>query len=89
MVARHCGIRTERWKLVHYYPFDEWKLFDLASDPDERTNLFGRPEHAATAARLAVELGRLQQQYDDTTVTPPPTERQAEVRRPKALVVGR
>ena len=85
MVARHQGVRTERWKLVHYYPFDEWELFDLASDPDERTNLFGRPEHAAAAARLAVELGRLQAQYGDTTVTPPwPAQRQAEVRRPRS-----
>jgi arylsulfatase A-like enzyme len=82
MVARHCGVRTERWKLVHYYPFDEWELFDLASDPDERTNLFGDPAHAVTAATLAVELGRLQARYGDTTVTPPwPAERQAEVRK--------
>ena len=81
MVARHCGVRTDRWKLVHYYPFDEWELFDLAADPDERTNLFGQPEHAAQAAKLAVELGQLQALYGDTTVTEPWTpERQAEVR---------
>jgi len=66
---------------VHYYLFDEWELFDLAEDPDERTNLFGRPEHAATAARLAVELGRLQARYGDTTVEAAwPAARQAEVR---------
>ncbi len=69
MVPRHVGIRTERWKLIHYYPFDEWELFDLERDPDELRNLFGDPDHAEVAAHLAVRLGRLQEAYGDDTVT--------------------
>ncbi|MEZ6016675.1 MAG: sulfatase-like hydrolase/transferase [Planctomycetota bacterium] len=81
MVSPHCGVRTERWKLVHYYPFDEWELFDLQADPDEQQNLFGQPEHAATAAKLAVELGRLQAQFgDQTAVGPLPVEEQTKLR---------
>jgi len=81
MVARHRGVRTERWKLVHYYPFDEWELFDLASDPDELHNLFNDPAHTATAARMAVELGRLAERYgDNTDVAAWSEEQQAEVR---------
>ena len=41
-VARHYGIRTERHKLIHYYQFGLWELFDLQTDPDERVNLFGQ-----------------------------------------------
>ncbi|MHC4261281.1 MAG: sulfatase family protein [Planctomycetota bacterium] len=74
MVPRHVGIRTERWKLIHYYPFDEWELFDLESDPDENRNLYGDPEYATIASGLAVELGRLQERYGDETVTGPVAE---------------
>ena len=71
MVPRHNGIRTERWKLIHYYPFDEWELFDLERDPDETRNLYGDPAYADTTANLAVRLGRLQEAYGDDTVTGP------------------
>ncbi|MCP3918943.1 MAG: sulfatase [bacterium] len=68
-VPRHAGIRTERWKLIHYYPFDEWELFDLEHDPDETQNLYGDPTYANVATNLAVRLGRLQEKYGDDTVT--------------------
>jgi arylsulfatase A-like enzyme len=30
MVKRHYGIKTERYKLIHfYYDIDEWELYDL------------------------------------------------------------
>ena len=65
MVPRHCGIRTERYKLMHFYQFDEWEFYDLASDPDEITNLYGRPEHASKIERLKADLVKLQTSYDD------------------------
>ena len=71
MVPRHVGIRTERWKLIHYYPFDEWELFDLALDPDETRNLYGDPEHTNIATNLALRLGRLQETFGDDSVTGP------------------
>ena len=35
MVARHYGIRTKTHKVIHYYQFNEWELFDLKNDPAE------------------------------------------------------
>jgi hypothetical protein len=31
MVKRHYGVRTDRYKLIHfYYDVDEWEMYDLA-----------------------------------------------------------
>ena len=38
MVAKHNGIRTKLFKLIHYYQFGEWELFDLIDDPSEQKN---------------------------------------------------
>jgi arylsulfatase A-like enzyme len=81
MVSRHVGVRTDRYKLIHYYPFDEWEFFDLLRDPDERSNQFSNPDYARTVATMAVELGRLRAHYQDTEpLTPWTLDRQNEVR---------
>jgi arylsulfatase A-like enzyme len=81
MVPNHVGVRTDRYKLIHYYPFNEWEYFDLDSDPDEQHNLFGVAEHATQIAALACELGRLRAFYhDDDELVPFSNERQAELR---------
>ncbi|MFO7958690.1 MAG: sulfatase-like hydrolase/transferase [Candidatus Brocadiia bacterium] len=38
-------IRTPRWKYVHRHPNGPHELYDLSEDPDERSDLYGRPEH--------------------------------------------
>jgi arylsulfatase A-like enzyme len=58
-VRPHHGIRTETHKLMHYYTVDEWEMYDLSHDPEETTNLFGRPEYASTEILLKAELERL------------------------------
>ena len=66
MVKRHYGVRTDRWKLIHFYnDIDWWELYDLEADPHELHNLYGEPAYADTEARLHEELRRLQQQYGD------------------------
>ncbi len=45
-------IRTEQWKYVHRYPFGPHELYDLASDPLERSNLIAMPDQANRAADL-------------------------------------
>ena len=36
MVKRHYGIRTERYKLIHFYNnINWWELYDLQADPTE------------------------------------------------------
>ncbi len=69
MVKRHYGLRTRRYKLIHFYhDIDAWELYDLERDPHELDNLYGRPGYAKLTARLMGELERLRTQYADTTV---------------------
>ena len=37
-VCSHHGLLTEKWKIIHYFPFDEWEYYDLLTDPDEKFN---------------------------------------------------
>lgn len=63
---RHYGVRTERYKLIHFYnDIDEWELFDLQTDPTEMKNLYGDPQYDDVVKELKAELKRLQEQYDD------------------------
>ena len=43
-VRRHYGVRTERYKLMHFYnDIDCWELYDLQEDPMEMHNIYGQP----------------------------------------------
>ncbi len=64
-VPRHNGVRTDRYKLIHYYQLNEWELFDLEKDPDELTSVYDDPIYATTVDELKVELKRLQGKYAD------------------------
>jgi len=63
-VPRHDGVRTERYKLVHYYTDDSWELFDLENDPQELASIYGRPAAAALTVTLKAELTRLRALYN-------------------------
>ncbi len=66
MVKRHYGVRTDRYKLIHFYrDIDVWELYDLQEDPHEMHNLYGRKGYEEVTAQLKEELHRLQQQYHD------------------------
>jgi arylsulfatase A-like enzyme len=66
-VKRHYGIRTERFKLIHfYYDIDAWELYDLQADPHELRNLYSDPKYAQTVADLKAELAQLRRKYKDT-----------------------
>tara|TARA_R110002124_G_scaffold5743_2_gene36195 strand:+ start:2126 stop:3700 length:1575 start_codon:yes stop_codon:yes gene_type:complete len=62
-VARHYGVRTERYKLVYYYQNDEWELFDLVTDPADQVNLYGKPGYEAITADLKQRLQQLRVRY--------------------------
>ena len=64
MVQRHYGVRTDRYKLIHYYLIDEWELFDLEGDPNEMQSVYDDPEYADVRRELEAELERLRSQYD-------------------------
>ena len=66
-VKRHYGVRTERYKLIHFYnDIDTWELYDLAEDPMEMHNLIDVPAYDSVEAELREELKKLQTQYRDT-----------------------
>ena len=67
MVKRHYGIRTERYKLIHfYYDIDEWEMYDLQADPNEMNNIFNDPNYSAIQEDLEVRLANLSKQYRDS-----------------------
>ena len=76
MVRRHCGVRTDRYKLMHFYNLGEWELYDLQTDPNELKSVYGSPDYSEIEARLTQRLTELQEQYrvpDDTgSVDPNP-----------------
>jgi arylsulfatase A-like enzyme len=66
MVKRHYGVRTERYKLIHFYnDIDVWELYDLQEDPKELNNLYGKEGYDQITKELMQELKRLQEQYND------------------------
>jgi len=67
MVKRHYGVKTARYKLIHfYYDVDEWELYDLQNDPDEMMNLYDKPEYAEIQKGLHKRLEELREQYGDS-----------------------
>jgi arylsulfatase A-like enzyme len=70
-VKRHYGIRTERYKLIHfYYDIDEWELYDLKEDPREMNNIYNNPANSNLIKKLKAELKLLRKKYKDNTGTP-------------------
>jgi arylsulfatase A-like enzyme len=63
-VARHYGVCTDRYKLIHYYNDDEWELFDLKADPDEMKSVYNSPEYAQVQKQMLAELRELREQYE-------------------------
>lgn len=70
MVKRHYGIRTERYKLIHfYYDVDEWELYDLKKDPKEMHNVYDDPDYAGVKDRMHKSLNELRKKYGDSKET--------------------
>ena len=66
MVKRHYGVRSDRYKLIHFYnDIDQWEFFDLEKDPHELVNQYDNPEYKDEISAMKVRLSELQQQYDD------------------------
>lgn len=67
MVKRHYGIRTERYKLIHfYYDIDEWELYDLEKDPKEMTNVYADPAYREVKEEMHKKLTELREKYGDS-----------------------
>lgn len=67
LVARHYGIRTNRYKLIYFYDLKAWELYDLDTDPHESQNLYGIAQYASVTEGLKKRLTKLRTEFDDTT----------------------
>lgn len=70
-VVKHRGVRTTKWKFIHYYdpPFkfrEEFELYDLERDPEERVNLANRPAMQATVKELQAKMEALRRELGAT-----------------------
>ena len=70
-VKRHYGIRTRRYKLIHFYhDIDEWELYDLECDAQEMHNVYDDPAYADEVRELKMRLRQLRSRYRDTEGPP-------------------
>jgi arylsulfatase A-like enzyme len=66
-LTRHYGIRTDRYKLIHFYgAIDSWELYDLKKDPSEMKNLYHDKKYAKTIEDLKKRLQKLKTYYKDS-----------------------
>ena len=70
--VRPCrGIRTDRYKLIHYHMEpQEFELYDLQADPKEARNLYGMPEHASLQKHLFERMTALRSAVPELKVEP-------------------
>jgi arylsulfatase A-like enzyme len=71
-VRKNRGVRTDRYKLIHYYDApEEFELYDLHDDPGELHNLYGESRHASLAHDLQRRIEELRRETDDRFVYNP------------------
>lgn len=67
MVKKHYGIRTKRYKIMHFYDdIDSWEFYDLKNDPSELTNLIHHKNYKTIIKTLKTKLDSVQKKYGVT-----------------------
>jgi len=67
MVKRHYGVRTDRYKLMHfYYDIDEWEMYDLETDPAEMKNVYDDPSYKEIRKMMHERLKEMRKKYGDS-----------------------
>ncbi|QZT37282.1 sulfatase [Halosquirtibacter xylanolyticus] len=65
-VKRHYGIRTQRYKLIHFYnDVNQWELYDLEKDPNELKSVYDSKEYKEVVMNLKRILKEKKEQYND------------------------
>ncbi len=66
-VKRHYGVRTDRYKLIHfYYDIDQWELYDLEKDPSEMNNVYNDPSYNKIVKNMHDRLDEIREKYGDS-----------------------
>jgi arylsulfatase A-like enzyme len=65
-VKRHYGIRTNRYKLIHFYnDINEWELYDLKGDVSEKKNVYNDPRYKLVREYMNRLLQKTTKEYKD------------------------
>lgn len=65
-VARHVGVRSDKYKLIYFYENKEWELYDLQKDKEELNNVYDNKKYAKVQAIMKKALDEQMKRYDDT-----------------------
>ncbi|MEI6755346.1 MAG: sulfatase/phosphatase domain-containing protein, partial [Paludibacter sp.] len=69
-VKRHYGIRTNRYKLIHFYnDINEWELYDLKGDVPEKKNVYNDPHYKSVQEYMLKLLEKTCKEYKDDDPT--------------------
>jgi arylsulfatase A-like enzyme len=63
-VKSHYGVRTNRYKLIHFQKTNEWEFYDLHKDKDEMNNLYKNKEYSPKISELKLSLKSLLEKYE-------------------------
>lgn len=69
-VAKHIGVRSDRYKLIYFYENKEWELYDMKKDSNELHNIFNNPEYKAVQDSMIHELKIQMKKYEDSIPEP-------------------
>ena len=72
-VPRHYGVRTDRYKLIHFYQLGTWELYDLEKDPDELNNIILDESQSSLITQLKTRLSELRTEYQVPEEDPEPS----------------
>jgi arylsulfatase A-like enzyme len=69
-VKRHYGIRTNRYKLIHFYnDINEWELYDLKGNISEKKNVYNDPNYKTVREYMLQLLDKTCKEYKDEDPT--------------------
>ncbi len=86
-VPRHDGVRTGRYKLIHFYTDDKYELYDLKTDPQELKSIYDDSAYEAVRKEMLLRLAQQREANAipaDTFSAPyafPPARRQRRIKR--------
>ncbi len=67
MVKKQYGIRTKRYKLIHFYDdIDAWEFYDMEKDPGELHNAIDDSSYSGIISRMHQKLDSVQKHYQVT-----------------------
>jgi len=78
-VAKQIGVRTGRYKLIHFYENNEWELYDLEKDKSEMNNVFDQPAYKKVQEMMMKKLKEKKDQYNDPVILNDPSKKVASV----------